>query len=85
MWEPFGLKLLGAACFNAAQIRLLLSEPSHPGARVARLPPLQDQYRNQGGFHMIASGRDKIETPEQLAAGPCRSADGLCLLYPTSR
>ncbi|XWS75782.1 hypothetical protein CRYUN_Cryun01aG0121700 [Craigia yunnanensis] len=23
-------------------------------------------YRNQGGFHMICSGRDKIETPEQF-------------------
>lgn len=29
---------------------------------------LQDGYRNQGGFHMIGSGRDKIEKPEQLAA-----------------
>ncbi len=28
----------------------------------------QDGYRNQGGFHMIGSGRDKIEKPEQLAA-----------------
>ncbi|PSC71449.1 pyrophosphate-fructose 6-phosphate 1-phosphotransferase subunit beta 1 [Micractinium conductrix] len=27
-----------------------------------------DGYRNQGGFHMIGSGRDKIEKPEQLAA-----------------
>lgn len=25
-----------------------------------------DTYRNQGGFDMIRSGRDKIETPEQL-------------------
>jgi len=29
---------------------------------------LIDQYRNTGGFDMIMSGRDKIETPEQLAA-----------------
>ena len=27
-----------------------------------------DAYRNTGGFDMIMSGRDKIETPEQLAA-----------------
>jgi len=27
-----------------------------------------DQYRNTGGFDMIMSGRDKIETAEQLAA-----------------
>ncbi|KAL4443800.1 hypothetical protein ABPG75_011537 [Micractinium tetrahymenae] len=27
-----------------------------------------DSYRNQGGFHMIASGRDKIEKADQLAA-----------------
>lgn len=27
-----------------------------------------DKYRNTGGFDMIMSGRDKIETPEQLAA-----------------
>jgi pyrophosphate--fructose-6-phosphate 1-phosphotransferase len=29
-------------------------------------PELVDQYRNTGGFDMIGSGRDKIETPEQL-------------------
>jgi pyrophosphate--fructose-6-phosphate 1-phosphotransferase len=28
----------------------------------------QEGYRNQGGFHLIGSGRDKIEKPEQLAA-----------------
>lgn len=26
------------------------------------------RHRNQGGFHMLASGRTKIETPEQFAA-----------------
>ena len=29
---------------------------------------LIDQYRNTGGFDIIGSGRDKIETPEQFAA-----------------
>mmetsp|Transcript_16978 Transcript_16978/g.2795 ORF Transcript_16978/g.2795 Transcript_16978/m.2795 type:complete len:191 (+) Transcript_16978:276-848(+) len=29
---------------------------------------LMNSYRNQGGFDMICSGRDKIETPEQYAA-----------------
>ncbi len=32
---------------------------------------LVEPYRNSGGFDMIGSGRDKIETPEQLAA--CRA------------
>jgi pyrophosphate--fructose-6-phosphate 1-phosphotransferase len=27
-----------------------------------------DQYRNMGGFDMLGSGRDKIETPEQFQA-----------------
>mmetsp|Transcript_12000 Transcript_12000/g.15155 ORF Transcript_12000/g.15155 Transcript_12000/m.15155 type:complete len:1183 (-) Transcript_12000:326-3874(-) len=29
---------------------------------------MMDKYRNTGGFDMIASGRDKIESPEQFAA-----------------
>ena len=29
---------------------------------------LQAPFRNQGGFNIIGSGRDKIESPEQLAA-----------------
>jgi pyrophosphate--fructose-6-phosphate 1-phosphotransferase len=29
---------------------------------------LVDSYRNQGGFHMIGSGRTKIETPKQFEA-----------------
>ncbi|GAB4824078.1 hypothetical protein N2152v2_011124 [Parachlorella kessleri] len=40
-----------------------------------------DGYRNQGGFNMIGSGRDKIETKEELAAAEetCRALqlDGL--------
>jgi len=28
--------------------------------------PLVDQYRNQGGFDMLGSGRHKVETPEQF-------------------
>ena len=28
-------------------------------------------YRNQGGFDIICSGRDKIETPEQANEGNC--------------
>ena len=27
-----------------------------------------DHYRSSGGFTMLASGRDKIETQEQLAS-----------------
>ncbi|NLN75626.1 MAG: diphosphate--fructose-6-phosphate 1-phosphotransferase [Armatimonadetes bacterium] len=34
-----------------------------------------DVYRNTGGFDMIISGRDKIETPEQLAACKKNFAD----------
>jgi diphosphate--fructose-6-phosphate 1-phosphotransferase len=36
-----------------------------------------DQYRNMGGFDMLGSGRDKIETPEQFEAarGTARSLD----------
>ena len=30
--------------------------------------PLMARYRNMGGFDIIGSGRDKIETPEQFAA-----------------
>jgi diphosphate-dependent phosphofructokinase len=30
-------------------------------------PELMDGYRNMGGFDIIGSGRDKIETPEQFA------------------
>ena len=30
--------------------------------------PFMDEYRNTGGFDMIASGRTKIESPEQYAA-----------------
>ncbi|EFN58046.1 hypothetical protein CHLNCDRAFT_34452 [Chlorella variabilis] len=35
-----------------------------------------DGYRNQGGFHMIGSGRDAIAKPEQLAA-----AEKTCLAH----
>lgn len=31
-------------------------------------PPCQELFRNQGGFHMIGSGRDKIEKASDLAA-----------------
>jgi hypothetical protein len=45
----------------------------HPPCLYASLAgPVQDGYRNQGGFHMIGSGRDKIETKEELEAGGCR-------------
>lgn len=30
------------------------------------VPDLMDRYRNTGGFDIIGSGRDKIETPEQF-------------------
>ncbi|GAB4813047.1 hypothetical protein N2152v2_000093 [Parachlorella kessleri] len=43
-----------------------------------------DEYRNQGGFHMIGSGRDKIETPAQLeqAEATCKALelDGLMVI-----
>ena len=43
-----------------------------------------DGYRNQGGFHLIGSGRDKIEKPEQLAAAAQACAthnlDGLVII-----
>ena len=29
---------------------------------------VQAPFRNQGGFNIIGSGRDKIESPEQLSA-----------------
>jgi len=37
------------------------------GAFVEITPALMDGYRNLGGFDIIGSGRDKIETPEQFA------------------
>lgn len=41
-------------------------------------------FRNQGGFHLLGSGRDKIEKPEQLAAAAtvCRdlTLDGLVVV-----
>ncbi|KAL4442021.1 hypothetical protein ABPG77_011282 [Micractinium sp. CCAP 211/92] len=38
-------------------------------------PEELDSYRNQGGFHLIGSGRDKIESVEQLAAADKTCAD----------
>ena len=38
------------------------------GAHVLIDAALMAQYRNMGGFDIIGSGRDKIETPEQFAA-----------------
>ena len=46
-----------------------LSPLVHCAACLLGLLPAQDGYRNQGGFNMIGSGRDKIETKEELAAG----------------
>lgn len=46
--------------------------------------PHQDCFRNQGGFHMIGSGRDKIETQADLAATVATakklSLDGLVII-----
>jgi pyrophosphate--fructose-6-phosphate 1-phosphotransferase len=43
-----------------------------------------DAHRNTGGFDLIGSGRDKIETPEQLAACretcACLGLDGLVVI-----
>jgi pyrophosphate--fructose-6-phosphate 1-phosphotransferase len=33
---------------------------------IQELLSLQAEFRNQGGFHLIGSGRDKIESKEQL-------------------
>jgi pyrophosphate--fructose-6-phosphate 1-phosphotransferase len=38
------------------------------GKYIELKPEYVNIFRNQGGFHMIGSGRDKIETPEQFAA-----------------
>jgi pyrophosphate--fructose-6-phosphate 1-phosphotransferase len=38
------------------------------GRHIELKPEYVNSFRNQGGFHMIGSGRDKIETPEQFAA-----------------
>ena len=47
----------------------LTSSPRPAGPRCVPRPAcLQDGYRNQGGFHLIGSGRDKIEKPDQLAS-----------------
>ena len=55
-------------CCRALSLRSHLP-PGHPPARPPARPPVpQDGYRNQGGFHMIGSGRDAIAKPEQLAA-----------------
>jgi pyrophosphate--fructose-6-phosphate 1-phosphotransferase len=35
-------------------------------------PELVEEYRNSGGFHMLGTGRDKIDTPEKMAQ--CRQA-----------
>ena len=45
---------------------------------------MQLPFRNQGGFHLIGSGRDKIERPDQLdaAAASCAklALDGLVVI-----
>mmetsp|Transcript_12849 Transcript_12849/g.24184 ORF Transcript_12849/g.24184 Transcript_12849/m.24184 type:complete len:1062 (+) Transcript_12849:98-3283(+) len=45
---------------------------------------MMDKYRNTGGFDMIASGRDKIESPEQFAQSLATinelDLDGLCVI-----
>ena len=43
------------------------SSPDTPG-KLLWCNDLQAPFRNQGGFNIIGSGRDKIESPEQLAA-----------------
>ena len=51
-------------------------EPAASFAAATRCP--QDGYRNQGGFHLICSGRDKIERADQLAAAAEVSSAPLC-------
>ena len=45
---------------------------------------MQALFRNQGGFHVIGSGRDKIEKPDQLAAAAAsaqaQDLDGLVVI-----
>jgi hypothetical protein len=61
----------------------LLPFPSPPTVPPPHPHP-QDTFRNLGGFHMLGSGRDKIEKPEQLAAAAksCKelSLDGLMVI-----
>jgi pyrophosphate--fructose-6-phosphate 1-phosphotransferase len=56
----------------------------YQGQYVELTPEVIDRYRNTGGFDMIGSGRDKIETAEQLAnsADICRKLelDGLVII-----
>ena len=47
------------------------------GNLVEITPEFMDEYRNTGGFDMIGSGRDKLETTEQfeLAKATCEKYD----------
>ena len=60
----------GAAAAVPSGVQLRVSIHRLPS--LTHTPPpfrtQQDGYRNQGGFHMIGSGRDAIAKPDQLAA-----------------
>lgn len=64
-------------------VLVLAGAKQQPSSILGPLPPSPRQvpYRNQGGFHLIGSGRDKIEKPEQLGAAAAAFAahdlDGL--------
>jgi pyrophosphate--fructose-6-phosphate 1-phosphotransferase len=62
--------VLQSSCNPDSQLLGFLDGPIGlmKGKYIDLKPEYVNNFRNQGGFHMIGSGRDKIETPEQFAA-----------------
>jgi pyrophosphate--fructose-6-phosphate 1-phosphotransferase len=62
--------VLQSSCNSDSQLLGFLDGPIGlmKGKYIDLKPEYVNNFRNQGGFHMIGSGRDKIETPEQFAA-----------------
>ncbi len=62
--------VLQSSCNADSQLLGFLDGPIGlmKGKYIELKPEYVNIFRNQGGFHMIGSGRDKIETPEQFAA-----------------
>ena len=78
--------VLQSSCNADSQLLGFLDGPAGlmKGRYIDLRPEYVNLFRNQGGFHMIGSGRDKIETPEQFAAARavCEklSLDGLVII-----